>query len=282
MNGLVLRESYLGLALCQESMGAVEPARATLTAASRICDETPGFDPNDLLGSMRSRLGVLRGEPVPVEPAESLGARRSVFERSALSVENRLLTRSHVLLASGDFTLAQQARLLSEELVEQFEDLHDCPGLVAALVVNARALCATGDVAEGINALGRALSLATPGRMTWPFVEHESALRTLLPQVSPTRADERAFRDHLLQLPGREDSAQDVGPIRDLPVAHLTWREIEVLGLVAQHLANKEIAALLVISPETVKRHVVNICRKLQVRSRRAAVGRARQLGLLT
>ena len=43
----------------------------------------------------------------------------------------------------------------------------------------------------------------------------------------------------------------------------------------------KEIAKLLVISPETAKRHVANVCRKLQVRSRRAAVARGRMLGLV-
>ncbi len=51
----------------------------------------------------------------------------------------------------------------------------------------------------------------------------------------------------------------------------LSPREREVLGLVAQGARNKQIAAALVISEFTVKRHVQNILQKLELPSRRAA-----------
>ena len=53
--------------------------------------------------------------------------------------------------------------------------------------------------------------------------------------------------------------------------AVLSTREREVLALVAQGARNKQIAATLVISEFTVKRHVQNILQKLEVPSRRAA-----------
>ena len=61
----------------------------------------------------------------------------------------------------------------------------------------------------------------------------------------------------------------------------LTWREAEVLALLAARLSNKEIAKQLSISTETVKQHATNIYQKLQVSGRREAVNRARALGLL-
>lgn len=51
----------------------------------------------------------------------------------------------------------------------------------------------------------------------------------------------------------------------------LSPREREVLDLVAQGARNKQIAAALVISEFTVKRHVQNILQKLELPSRRAA-----------
>ena len=48
----------------------------------------------------------------------------------------------------------------------------------------------------------------------------------------------------------------------------LTDRELEVLRLIARGLSNKDIAAELVISQNTVRNHVGNILEKLQVRSR--------------
>jgi LuxR family maltose regulon positive regulatory protein len=61
----------------------------------------------------------------------------------------------------------------------------------------------------------------------------------------------------------------------------LTNRELDVLVLLERRLSNKEIAAALVISPLTVKRHTRTIYSKLDVNSRRAAVARARTLGLI-
>jgi DNA-binding NarL/FixJ family response regulator len=62
----------------------------------------------------------------------------------------------------------------------------------------------------------------------------------------------------------------------------LTERETDVLKLVAQGKANKEIAAELVIGEKTVKTHVSNILMKLGVQSRTQAALYAAQRGLVT
>ena len=61
----------------------------------------------------------------------------------------------------------------------------------------------------------------------------------------------------------------------------LTQREIEVLRLLAQGLANKEIARELGIGEKTVKTHVSNILSKLGVLSRTQAALHAIQIGLV-
>ncbi|HYC31172.1 MAG TPA: response regulator transcription factor [Gemmatimonadales bacterium] len=65
------------------------------------------------------------------------------------------------------------------------------------------------------------------------------------------------------------------------PVQPLTPREIEILALVAEGLANKEIAARLGISDHTVKTHLAALFAKLGVSSRAEAVASAARLGLI-
>jgi DNA-binding CsgD family transcriptional regulator len=55
------------------------------------------------------------------------------------------------------------------------------------------------------------------------------------------------------------------------PMTQLTVAEKRVIALVSRAKTNKEIAADLGISPATVKRHLENILRKLQLKNRVAA-----------
>jgi DNA-binding NarL/FixJ family response regulator len=60
----------------------------------------------------------------------------------------------------------------------------------------------------------------------------------------------------------------------------LSVREIDVLQKISQGLTNKEIALSLCISENTVKAHVTNILRKLNLRTRSEAAAHARRYGL--
>lgn len=62
----------------------------------------------------------------------------------------------------------------------------------------------------------------------------------------------------------------------------LTDREREILHLIARGLSNKEIAAALFISDNTVKTHISNLFEKLGVNDRTQAVTTALRLGLIT
>jgi len=62
----------------------------------------------------------------------------------------------------------------------------------------------------------------------------------------------------------------------------LTRREVEVLELLAEGLANKAIAECLTISDQTVKFHVASIYGKLGAANRTDAVRRAVRRGLIT
>ena len=65
-------------------------------------------------------------------------------------------------------------------------------------------------------------------------------------------------------------------------IEDLTWREMEVLELLAERLTNREIAERLHLAESTVKEYVSGILGKLYVKNRRQAVAKAGELGLLT
>ena len=71
-------------------------------------------------------------------------------------------------------------------------------------------------------------------------------------------------------------------PRQGTPVSQpLTRREIEILGMLAEGLANKNIAARLGISEHTVKTHVASILTKLDAFSRAEAVAIGARQGLI-
>jgi len=65
-------------------------------------------------------------------------------------------------------------------------------------------------------------------------------------------------------------------------IAPLTARETEILNYVAQGYGNKQIAAELTISEQTIKNHIASIMVKLNARARTQAVVIAAQQGLIS
>jgi DNA-binding NarL/FixJ family response regulator len=65
-------------------------------------------------------------------------------------------------------------------------------------------------------------------------------------------------------------------------ISPLTSREIEIINYMAQGYANKQIAAKLSISEQTIKNHVTSILGKLDANARTEAVVKAIQKGLIS
>ena len=77
-------------------------------------------------------------------------------------------------------------------------------------------------------------------------------------------------------------TALDPASRRSSPLLEaLTVREREVLRLLINGASNREIAQHLVLSVNTVKKHVLNICGKLGVQNRTQAIAQARTLDFL-
>ncbi|WP_313698074.1 response regulator [Pantoea sp.] len=96
------------------------------------------------------------------------------------------------------------------------------------------------------------------------YLLKDSEPETLLGHILQASRGEKVFSEGVASyLDNRQHSAD--------PLRQLTDRERDVLQEVSRGLSNKEIAAILHISEETVKVHIRNLLRKLDVRSRVAA-----------
>ncbi len=99
-----------------------------------------------------------------------------------------------------------------------------------------------------------------------PIEEVADAIRSVWAgqsRISPSMASK--LLNEFAQVSKQSERTRVPGP-------KLTERELEVLRLVAQGLANRDIAKQLFISENTVKNHIRNILEKLHLHSRMEAV----------
>jgi LuxR family maltose regulon positive regulatory protein len=139
--------------------------------------------------------------------------------------------------------------------------------------------------------LGQAITLAEPGGFIRPFLdlapEMVDLLNRLVKQNSAFKYAERILAAFNNKESGTEQDLSDDQSVQRSSLSNqtlvepLTNRELEIIELLAQRMSNKEIAGKLFISPETVKRHTINIYQKLGVNNRREAADKGHALGLL-
>jgi LuxR family maltose regulon positive regulatory protein len=191
------------------------------------------------------------------------------------------------------FQLIQAARLLyaldrCEEALQvadkivghaQKEGLLDT--VIHMLVLQAASWTKRKNDACALECLERALALAEPEGYIQVFIERGQPLQRLL-RLFQERHGASEFVSRLLaafephRKPGPEPSSANQALVEPLSL-----RELDVLKLLAQGCADKQIAETLVIARETVHKHLKNIYGKLDVHSRTEAIARARELSLL-
>ncbi len=231
----------------------LELAQGNLAAAIRWADAS-GLSPNDddlpyphereYLALARVRIAEARDEPA------------APFLQDVLHLLDRLQASAEV-----------KARLGS---------------VLEILVLRALALEAQGDRTVALTTVEQALVLAAPEGYIRLFVDEGLPMQTLL-RYAYVRGIVPGYVTTLLSAFGEQHASDHplASARRDPLVEPLTEREREVLHLLLEGASNREIARRLVLSVNTIKRHVYNLCGKLGVQSRTQAIIRARALNLL-
>lgn len=178
------------------------------------------------------------------------------------------------------------------QLLRDFlNSIHNKRFLIEVLGIEALLHEARGDETVAFSALECAVTAAQPRGFTRLFVDlgpgMARLLRGLIRQnvavsyAGPILSAFRSFGEESI-APIREGYVdQPISPEDRTLMEPLSKREVEVLVLLAKRLSNKEIGEKLFVSPDTVKRHTINIYRKLNVNKRREAVTKAAALGIV-
>jgi LuxR family transcriptional regulator, maltose regulon positive regulatory protein len=230
------------------------------------------------------RLALARGD-LPAARVAAQGIAPDIHEgiNTWFAVEPPGLSQASVLILSGDSPSLARAEAILAAYLAEVELLHNVQRQIGALAAQALLRQAQGRPADARATLTRAVELAAPRGLVRTLVDRGPALAPLLRAL----AEQGVCRDYLTGLLAFYAPAR--GRPAHLSVAHptpmmpevLTPREMEILALLAERWSDKEIAARLVIAPNTVRKHTSTLFGKLGVSGRREAVVVAHALGLL-
>jgi LuxR family maltose regulon positive regulatory protein len=204
--------------------------------------------------------------------------------------EPEYLVLARVLLAQHD---PGPALALLERLHAAAVSQDRAGSVIEIGALRSLALAAAGEETAAVDALAGALTLACPQGYVRVFADEGPPMAALLGRlVAAQRAEQAAARGvplgclaRVLGAFGGKPAARGAGRGAAAVVAglveQLTARELEVLAALAAGAPNPRIAEQLVISLDTVKKHVSHLLGKLGAANRTEAVTRARQLGLI-
>lgn len=182
----------------------------------------------------------------------------------------------------GDDAIQQAIRLL-ERLLQEAKAGKRNGSVIKILILQALAQEAQDNISSALPPLTQALTLAQPESYVRIFVDEGPAMAKLLSEAM-THGIMPDYCGKLLAVFDTEGQKIEhkpaLSPAQPL-IDPLTAREVEILTHIAAGLKNKEIAATLFVSVNTVHYHTKNLYSKLGVNSRTMAVTRAKELNLL-
>jgi LuxR family maltose regulon positive regulatory protein len=265
------------------AMSGIKVAEGDLAGALDLLDEAQRryvgdyFPPVRPISALRARVLLGQGE---LAAALSWVRDLDLSADDALSYlhEFKHLTLARVLLAQHTraTSFAHDAIRLLDRLLRAAETGRRTGSMIEILALRALGQQAVGDVAAGLASLQHALALAEPEGYVRIFVDEGPPMATLLRAAARHQIADGYVRR---LLDGCGQAAANPSARQGL-VEPLSERELEVLRLLGTDLDGPEIARQLIVSLNTLRTHTKNIYAKLGVNNRRAAVRRARELGL--
>ena len=268
------------LAMIRQATGDLAGALEAITEAGQAAPGPAGL--LNPLPAQRARLLLAQGDlPAATRFAQENGL--GPDDEPDYARESGHLVLARILLAQDR---PGQALVLLDRLHAAAKAQNRTGSLIESSALRALARAATGDEAGAVTALAGALLLACPQGHVRVFADEGPPMAALLGRLIAAQRTGQAAAGVPLGYLARLQRAFGSGqPARDpVPsgiVDPLTSRELEVLEKLAAGRSNQAIARELVVTLDTVKKHVGHVLGKLGAANRTEAVARARELSLI-
>lgn len=277
------------------AMAHIRAAQGELDDALDLLDEAEplylsDFAPNARpVQALKARIWIQQGE---LQKALAWARERklSIEEDPSYLREFEQITFVRILLSQYQSdhakSLLNGAIGLLKRLLHAAETGGRTGSVIEILILQALTYQLQEDIPAALSALERALKLAEPEGYIRMFVDEGPALETLL-RTSAIRKSMAEYTGQLLSAfeaerkGSGEEKPSSAGPASSVLIEPLSQRELDILRLFKTELSGPEIAQELVVALSTVRTHTKSIYSKLNVNSRRAAVKRAIELGLI-
>jgi LuxR family transcriptional regulator, maltose regulon positive regulatory protein len=301
-----LRYVTEGITLCRQFLPAISPTAGLVTLAwiRQAADDPAGALEAIAEAEHSSPTTADLLNPFPAQQARLLLAQGDVaaaaqwtHDSGLRAGDERRYPREPGHLVLARVLLAQERPAEALALLDRLHAAavaQDRAGsVIEAGALRALALAACGRTAEAVDALADVLTLACPQGYIRVFADEGPPMAALLGQLIAAHRAGQAATGVPLGCLARLRRAFDVGPPRPGPrsgaapvavpglVEQLTRRELEVLAMLAAGRSNQAIAGQLVVTLDTIKKHVSHLLGKLGAANRTEAVARARELGLI-
>lgn len=145
----------------------------------------------------------------------------------------------------------------------------------------ARAAHHMGDDTRADVALEESLNIAAAQGFRRLYLDEGPDLLELLRRAAANPAIAAASSGHASDLVRRSTVAQQPAGLTESGADRLTERELQILKMIAEGHSNADLAARIFLTEGTVKWHLHNLYRKLNVNNRTSAMRAARALGLI-